>query len=228
MKIVTNKNFIPFSKISRPYDTKKVPDIVKYPDLFSGEIAEKMIKHLSQLHYSTTQYCIANKLCTSPRKMLWFTDDPNWTYVFSRNHMFGLEANEFPIFLRCIQFGVQRITGRKFNSCLVNIYESGDDNIAWHDDDDKWLGENFIVPSVSFGDVRRFQLRSKQDHKKKILTYTENGSMIVMRESVQKYWQHNVPKESGRRGVRFNLTFRNVHPELVDKMPKARTKCNGK
>lgn len=228
MRIVTNDNFTPFNSIPSLPNPEESPDIVVYPDMFSGKTADIMVEKLSHLKYQTTQYCIANKLSKSPRKMLWIADDPNWTYVFSKNHMFGLEAEEFPIFIRCIQWGVQQVTGQKFNACLINMYESGDDMIDWYSDDDAWLGDNFIVPSISFGDIRRFQLRSKSDHKKKYVIRTENGSMIVMRDTIQQYWQHNIPKESKLKSVRFNLTFRNIHSDLVSKMPKARSMCAGK
>lgn len=169
MITITDTNFVPFNKIPKPDDPKKVPNVVIYPELFSGKIAEIMERKLAELHYNTTKYCMANKLTTCPRKMLWFADNPDWTFVFSRYHMFGLEATPFPAFVRCIQYGVQKITGQTFNACLVNVYEGGQDHIGWHADDNKWLGDDFMVPSVSFGAVRRFQLRSKEDHAKKFV-----------------------------------------------------------
>jgi alkylated DNA repair dioxygenase AlkB/serine/threonine protein kinase len=221
MITITNNNYIPFKDVPSPTDPEETPDVVFYPDLFSGEIADIMFKKLSELQYRTTQYCIANKLTTSPCKMIWLADDPERTYVLSPNNMFGMESTNFPTFIQCIQLGVQQITGKKFNACLLNMYERGQDNIAW--DDNAWLGDEFIVPSISFGNVRHFQLRNKEHHAKKFVIRTENGSMIVLRESAQQYWEHNVPRESGDLGPRFDLTFRNIHPNLVNMMPKAKT-----
>ena len=235
---ITDENFIPYQSIPKSKNPKNEPDVVFYPDIFAGKISDIMIKKLSKLHYKITRYCFMGKIVEAPRKMLWFADNPNWTYVFSKNHMYGLPAQVFPPFLRCIQMGVERVTNQKFNACLVNIYEGGNNKIGWHDDNDAWLGTDFIVPSISFGQVRRFILRSKANHRKKIEIATLNGSMIIMRESVQKYWQHSIPKQSkitgakrhgsGAPGVRFNLTFRNVHPNLVHKMPKFRTICGSR
>ena len=59
----------------------------------------------------------------------------------------------------------------------------------------------------------------------------ENGSLVYMGESVQKYWLHSIPVQKRslddkkrKTGLRFNLTFRNVYPELFHKMPKPKEK----
>ena len=73
----------------------------------------------------------------------------------------------------------------KFNSVLLNFYRSGSDSVSWHSDDEKELGEEPIIGSVSFGGTRRFRLRNKED-KKQIHTYElENGILLLMKGKTQ-------------------------------------------
>ena len=111
-----------------------------------------------------------------------------------------------------------------FNCVLVNYYENGADSVNWHSDDDKWLGKNFTVPSVTLGAEREFLLRPK-NNKKKITTYTlSNGSLLMMKGMTQEGFQHAVPKikksNPNYKKGRINLTFRRVVPELIHKNPK--------
>jgi alkylated DNA repair dioxygenase AlkB len=200
-----------------------------YPQFYTEEESEDIFNSLEELPYEYTYYYMAftkTKWSKSPRKMIWFAEDPNWTYFFSNNHVGGLEAHSFDDypFLLEIKDKVEEETGETFNALLVNEYLDGNDRIDWHDDNDKWLGDEFIVPSLSFGSERDFSLRLKNDHKSIETLRTVNGSMMVMKGETQKYCQHAVPKRAGVKTVRYNLTFRNVIPELVNKMPKGSKK----
>ncbi len=51
----------------------------------------------------------------------------------------------------------------------------------------------------------------------------ESGSLVVMGPSMQRYWHHSIPKQTQKNydpRTRYNLTLRNVHPELYHLMPK--------
>lgn len=37
----------------------------------------------------------------------------------------------------------------KFNSCLLNLYHDGNEGVAWHSDDEKALGNNATIASLS-------------------------------------------------------------------------------
>ena len=90
----------------------------------------------------------------------------------------------------------------------MNFYRSGGDSVSWHSDDEKELGEEPIIGSVSFGGTRRFRLRNKED-KKQIHTYElENGILLLMKGKTQKYWEHEIPKTKKKVSGRINLTFR--------------------
>lgn len=177
---------------------------------------------LNGLNYQSTYYYLFGKITRSPRKMLWFTEDPALKYVFSNNHIEGLATNPFPKSLTDIKNDVQEFTGQKFNAVLINRYEPGD-SIDWHNDNDKWCGKDFIVPSLSFGATRTFKFRLQGS--KTITDQLEltDGSLVVMENSCQNAYDHSIPKQKSRHGVRYNLTFRYIVPGLEQYRAKHRT-----
>lgn len=84
--------------------------------------------------------------------MIWFADESKNEYSFSTNHealKVNLIKNEDNIEkLRVI---ASEISGVNMNSCLVNIYENGNEHAAWHSDDDPWYGPNPTIVSFSGG-----------------------------------------------------------------------------
>ena len=56
---------------------------------------------------------------------------------------------------------VEEQTGLTFNSVLANLYRDGHDSVAWHADDEEQLGPHPTIASVSFGDLRVFEMRQK-------------------------------------------------------------------
>jgi alkylated DNA repair dioxygenase AlkB len=58
-----------------------------------------------------------------------------------------------------VKAAVEQLAGCSFNSCLLNHYRSGDDNISWHSDNEPLYGQQPVIASVSFGDTRDFVLR---------------------------------------------------------------------
>ena len=192
-----------------------------YTEFYSGDEADKILKELYKLPYEDS-YIKMFKGIRMPRKMMWFSDNPDWTYVFSKKHIDGLKAHKFTKLLNKIRHKVEKTVGKPFNSLLVNYYKDEKDSVDWHNDDDPWLGSNFIVPSLSFGAERAFKLKENKKGRG-VSTQTWNlkpGSMLVMKEMTQKSHLHSVPKSTKKIGPRINLTFRNVVPELVYKQPK--------
>lgn len=190
-----------------------------YQKFYNKKEADSIFKELSKLNFEDSYIKIYGKK-KMPRKMLWFSDNKDWTYVFSKNHINGLKAHKFTKLLNRIREKVEKETKQKFNSLLINYYESGQNSVNWHNDDDPWLGENFMVPSLSFGGERNFLIKENKKGSKSEKMLLKHGSMIVMKEMTQKSHIHSVPKTKQSIGPRINLTFRNVVTELVSKQPK--------
>jgi alkylated DNA repair dioxygenase AlkB len=97
----------------------------------------------------------------------------------------------------------------KFNSCLLNLYHDGDEGMAWHSDDEKSLGKNTVIGSLSFGAVRKFSFKHKRTGEKRD-TILDSGSLLVMKGETQTNWLHKLPKSTKIKHPRINLTFRTI------------------
>lgn len=98
-----------------------------------------------------------------------------------------------------------------FNSVLLNLYRNQKDSMGFHSDDEKELGPNPTIASVSLGQTRRFIIKHRFLKSPPTKTYfLESGSLLIMRGNFQKSWKHGVPKETKPCGPRINLTFRQI------------------
>jgi alkylated DNA repair dioxygenase AlkB len=144
------------------------------------------------------------KVLNTPRLTAWY-GEADKTYTFSGK---TFHPSPWTPELLQIRDRVAWAAGTPFNSVLLNFYRNGNDSVAWHADDEPELGINPVIASVSFGQVRRFELRHKHDHKLKHALELENGSLLMMRGDLQHNWQHQVPKSKKPMSERVNLTFR--------------------
>ena len=109
-----------------------------------------------------------------------------------------------------IKQSIEPLVGISFNSVLINYYRDGKDRVAWHSDDEKELGKNPVIASVSLGADRKFKLRHKKyklNHLKHEVIL-QNGSLLLMKGTTQHNWLHEIPRTARPIGPRINLTFR--------------------
>ena len=142
----------------------------------------------------------------TPRLSSWHGDVP---YTYS-----GLAMTPEPWTpqLLMIRKRVEAVSGRTFNSVLLNLYRDGRDSMGWHSDDEPELGINPTIASVSLGETRRFRLRHKAGKEKTLSIDLPDASLLLMSGPLQHHWQHAVPKTSRKIGARINLTFRWTSP----------------
>ena len=141
-----------------------------------------------------------------PRLTAWY-GDRNKTYTYSGIPM---TPNLWNTELLEIKKKVDQYAKINFNSVLLNYYRSGNDSVSWHSDDEKELGDQPIIGSVSFGGIRKFRLRNKKNKKLIHNIELENGSLLIMSGLTQKYWEHEIPKTKKKVEERINLTFRSI------------------
>jgi alkylated DNA repair dioxygenase AlkB len=145
------------------------------------------------------------KTYDEPRLTAWYGDEGK-SYSYS-----GLTLHPQPWtpLLLEIKARVDTAAQTVFNSVLLNLYRDGRDSNGWHQDNEPELGVNPVIASVSFGAVRRFQMRHKfrQDLERLDLDLP-HGSLLLMTGATQHYWQHQIPKTAKPVGARINLTFR--------------------
>jgi alkylated DNA repair dioxygenase AlkB len=92
---------------------------------------------------------------------------------------------------------------------LANLYRDGKDSMGCHADDEKELGPNPVIASLSLGDERLFRLHHKKT-KDKLDIVLGHGDLLVMAGTLQHYWMHAVPKTKKLKTPRINLTFRKI------------------
>lgn len=112
--------------------------------------------------------------------------------------------------LQSIREMIEPLAGIKFNSVLLNYYRDGNDSVAWHSDKESIMGSQPVIASVSFGQVRSFDIRNKNNHKENYSIKLEHGSFLLMKSGLQKNWEHRIAKSTKPMNARINLTFRLV------------------
>ena len=139
------------------------------------------------------------------RKAAWY-GDAGYLYTYSNTTKQALPWT--PELLELKQIAEEK-TGLKFNSCLLNLYHTGLEGMAWHSDDEKSLGKDTAIASFSFGAERKFSFKHKQS-KQALSLILENGSLLVMKGATQTHWLHRLPPTRTITRPRINLTFRTI------------------
>lgn len=112
--------------------------------------------------------------------------------------------------LQKLRSQVEKISETHFSTVLLNYYRNGKDSNGWHADNEKELGINPIIASLSLGSERNFQLKHNNNPELKLNITLENGSLLLMKGSTQHFWKHQIPKTAKPVNPRINLTFRTI------------------
>jgi alkylated DNA repair dioxygenase AlkB len=120
-----------------------------------------------------------------------------------------LPARPFTPLQLTLKAAVEQATGRYFNSVLLNYYRDGRDSMGFHADDERELGPEPAIASLSFGTSRVFTLKHKRLPKTLKLSLGHQN-LLLMAGTLQQHWQHGIAKERHNCGPRINLTFRNI------------------
>ncbi|ESU22215.1 hypothetical protein FEDK69T_21970 [Flavobacterium enshiense DK69] len=182
-------------------------EIEYYPNFFPEIEADILFQQLlTEIQWQQDDITIFGKTYKQPRLTAFFGNEGK-PYSYSNITMQPHHWNE--LLLR-IKSKVEKTTGHSFSSVLLNLYRDGKDSNGWHADNEKELGQNPVIASVSFGEQRIFQLKHNtlKDQKQNIVL--ENGSLLLMKGTTQHYWKHQIPKTSKPIKQRINLTFRTI------------------
>lgn len=160
---------------------------------------------LNEIAWQNDEAIIFGKRIITKRKVAWYGNE-NYSYTYSGTTKTALPWTKALMELKDL---TEKTCGSKFNSCLLNLYHDGDEGMAWHSDDEKSLGKNTVIGSLSFGAVRKFSFKHK-DTSQKIDTILDNGSLLVMKGETQTNWLHRLPPSTKIKHPRINLTFRTI------------------
>lgn len=177
---------------------------------FTGSEADHYLDVLLKTTpWRTDMITIHGKSIPLPRLQAWYCDH-DWPLHYSGMQVPALGWTDV---LRSIRARVHELAGLDFNGVLVNCYRDGNDSVGWHSDDEAEWGPNPVIASVSFGATRDFVLKHRRDKSIKPVTCPlTHGSLLLMGDTVQNTWQHQLPKRRGVTTPRVNLTFRNLLP----------------
>lgn len=193
---------IDITKNLLPYDGT----VNYYGKLFSLEKANDYFNELMKnIEWRNDEAFIMGKHIITKRKVAWYGDQ-GYAYTYSNATKHALIWTDTLLELK--KFAEQK-TGTGFNSCLLNLYHNGEEGMAYHSDDEKTLGKNSAIASMSFGAERRFLFKHKKT-KETIATFLENGSLLVMKDETQAHWLHRLPPTQKVNTPRVNLTFRTM------------------
>jgi alkylated DNA repair dioxygenase AlkB len=177
-----------------------------YGKIFSAREADNFLACLlAGIEWRNDEAIILGKLVVTQRKVAWY-GDKDFEYTYSSRTKKALRWTKELLELKAI---VEEKTGETFNSCLLNLYHSGDEGMAWHSDAEKDLKKNGAIGSLSFGAQRKFSFKHKKS-KETVSIILEHGSLLVMKGTTQTNWLHRLPPSKLVTKPRVNLTFRTI------------------
>jgi len=182
-------------------------DITYYPNFFSTGKASEYFNVLKiETDWQQDNITLFGKSYPQPRLTALYGDNEKH-YSYSGITMF---PKPFSSTLLEIKSKIEVVSETKYNVVLLNLYRHGNDSIGWHSDDEKELGKDPVIASLSFGAERMFHLK----HNKEKISFKiklENGSLLLMKGATQHFWKHQIPKSKKINQLRINLTFRRIN-----------------
>jgi alkylated DNA repair dioxygenase AlkB len=160
---------------------------------------------LNSIEWRNDEAVIFGKHIITARKVAWYAD-ANFSYTYSNTTKQALNWTTELLELKNL---AEQLTQTTYNSCLLNLYHSGNEGMAYHSDDEKALQKNGSIASISFGAERKFLFKHKIN-KQTVALQLEHGSLLVMKDATQTNWLHRLPPTTKINTPRINLTFRQM------------------
>lgn len=180
-----------------------------YGHIMPKEQADYYLKTLLEnIAWQNDEAVIYGKLITTKRKVAWY-GDKDYAYTYSNTTKKAVPWTKDLLALKQL---AEQISGETYNSCLLNLYHSGEEGMAWHSDAEKDLKKNGAIGSLSFGAERKFLFKHKQS-KQTVEVKLEHGSLLVMKDTTQTHWLHRLPPTKKVHTARVNLTFRTIESQ---------------
>jgi len=156
---------------------------------------------IAETEWRSERITVWGKQYMQPRLSAWH-GDASYTYSGLR-----MAAQPFTVLQQELRAAVEAVSGRRFNSVLLNYYRNGRDSMGMHSDNEPELGPQPAIASLSFGAERTFVLQHKLSRQRLRIALTD-GSLLLMAGTLQQNWTHGINKIARPVGPRVNLTFR--------------------
>src|SRR5690606_6562693 len=152
-------------------------DVRYYGSILDSKSANHYFDQLLKtILWEHDQTVIFGKLIVTKRKVAWYGDEP-FNYTYSKTTKSALPWTKELLELKEM---IENKSGETFNSCLLNLYHSGEEGMSWHSDDEKDLKKNGAIASLSLGATRKFAFKHKVS-KQTVSVVLENGSLLIMK-----------------------------------------------
>jgi alkylated DNA repair dioxygenase AlkB len=179
-----------------------------YPNFLDPVAAQHLFEQLlAQKTFRQNEITLFGKKIKVPRLEAYYALNGE-QYGYSGQE---LQPEAFPTFLNELRLRVEKCTGYAYNALLINHYRDGQDSNGWHADNEKVLGQNPSIASISLGAARPFELKHLTTGDKKSIVLA-HGSLLHMHGALQHHYKHQLPKKRGLTHARLNLTFRWIQP----------------
>ncbi|MCT8334476.1 alpha-ketoglutarate-dependent dioxygenase AlkB [Leptospira sp. 85282-16] len=183
-----------------PYDGV----LLYIPDFLPTEEANRTFhSFLEGIEWKPDEAILYGKHITTKRSVAWYAEK-GFSYRYSGTTKTALPWSPGLLDLKS---KVEIASKEKFNSCLLNLYHDGSEGMAWHSDDETSLRPNSTIASVSLGAERIFRFKHKKTNEL-VELQLEHGSLLLMKDVIQRFWLHSLPKAIKVKRPRINLTFR--------------------
>jgi alkylated DNA repair dioxygenase AlkB len=185
--------------VSIPIEDGELSMLTQLPmPIGNSEILARLI---DETPWRADTVVVYGKRHLQPRLTAWYGEA---SYTYS-----GLTLQPLPLtpLLEQLHAAVEQVTGRRYNSVLLNYYRDGADSMGMHCDDEPELGPRPVIASLSYGATRTFTLRHKRS-KRTVKLDLSDGSLLLMAGTLQAHWLHGINKTAKLVGPRLNLTFR--------------------
>ena len=180
-------------------------EIIYFAHFFDKKEADAIFRQLAKdIPWQQDDIQVFGKIHPQPRLTALFGNEGK-PYTYSNIKM---QPYPWTLLLQKIKSYVESVSDTNFTTVLLNQYRDGKDSNGWHADNEKELGSNPVIASVSFGAERIFQLKHNSISGLKQNIILEHGSLLLMKGTTQHFWKHQIPKTSKPIGPRINLTFR--------------------
>jgi alkylated DNA repair dioxygenase AlkB len=176
-----------------------------YP-LITPSLAQLYFEQLmNTIEWRHDETVIFGKRIITKRKVAWYGELP-FSYTYSQTTKHALYWTKELLALKAL---AEQQSGETYNSCLLNLYHSGEEGMGWHSDNEKELKREGAIASISLGATRKFVFKHVRTGDK-VECLLENGSLLVMKGATQTHWVHRLPPSKKISSPRINLTFRTI------------------
>jgi alkylated DNA repair dioxygenase AlkB len=177
-----------------------------YGKTFSKQEADYYFNILmNTIEWKNDEALIYGKKIITKRKVAWYAEQ-EFNYTYSKITKTALPWTKELVALKEI---AEKLSDETYNSCLLNLYHTGDEGMAWHSDGETDLKKEGAIASLSFGAERKFAFKHKTSADK-VEVFLEHGSLLIMKGSTQTHWLHRLPPTTKVNTPRINLTFRTI------------------